>query len=189
MTTNNKTEIELAEYIDKNKAMNKLLSDIGMNNVLISILSSNDLQLTNDQLSQISRINASETKSSTGIITNEIEEIHDNETPPEWTYTFSKNDTYLHSFFGDNRGQKIFHIATSKCIGKIVTIAIVFNFFIMLSLDHISGNIALVAESIAAIVWIIIIGWSIMVLLSMNRHCFKLLSKSFEYWLKIYFTL
>ena len=85
---------------DKTEEIVQILG--GIDNVLTLLLSSNDINISNDKLSQIHNT----------ITSNQYNSIKNKE--KQLTYYFYANNTYLHSIFGNKNGQKLYNLLYSK---------------------------------------------------------------------------
>ena len=111
----------------------------GIKNVLTMILSSQDIQLNNEQLIKLNEIINSKTVISQTNVTNirNAEDFHNGE-PEEWTYYFDRSNTYLQALFGYTKAQNIFHhLYSSKCtlIVFLVLVLSVISHYILPSLN------------------------------------------------------
>ena len=156
----------------------------GLDNVLTMILSSNDTQLSNQQLTQINEI-LTQLQDINYINNNNIQQIDEDDNPQEWAYIFDRNNTFLNQLFGLEKGQKIFKIIYSKwCIISAILFGVaatfidaaflLYNLLIIRSISHIIG-------------FIIVFIYLGLILLSANRKCLSKILWSFEFWLKLYY--
>ena len=161
----------------------------GLPNVLTMILSSDDIQLNEQQLIQLENITNNISRPS---IANQniIRQVPENESPEEWAYCFDRNNTYLHYLFGNDKGQKIFNFVLSKkCVlgvGSLTGLGIVWLMYFAL-IDNYAMIHGLMITLIS--LGVIYIPYLILVLLSVNIECFKMILKSFEFWFKLFYCL
>ena len=79
----------------------------GIDNILTHYLTSNDIKLNRDQLSQLQ-----DTLNSNTLIVSDPKSKFENNT--QLTYTYNINDTYHHYFFGDKSASNIIHYTFHK---------------------------------------------------------------------------
>ena len=163
----------------------------GMENVLTLLLSSHDIHFNNDQLLQINEIIVDNNNYNPNrTLIRSDNDINESEKQLKWTHCFSETDTFLHSLFGNNRGQTIFNVFHTKLM-FITTVSL---WLISTSMyESIRSNHPM-GDHIVLRLSRIIIGFCfsilmILILLSSNKECFKLIIHSFEFWLKIFYAI
>ena len=109
--------------------------------------------------------------------------IHDSEKPIEWRYCFSRNNTFIHSIFGEVMGQKVFNFLYSKYV--------VFFIFMLsclapfgLDMKYSNDIIRFTYFTVAVPIQIL---YFIFHLLSVNKKCARLIMTRFEFWLKLFY--
>ena len=175
--------------LDSNEDCNELTEALGgAHNILTMILRSQDIQLNDHQLIKIHNIIKTKTKILPANVTqNDMKQIHEDECPQEWTYCFDKDNTYLHTIFGQDYGQKIFDIVYCKKSVTTLIICLVFS-WISYPIFHYL-NMHILRYIIGDIIYCISIPLTIFILLSANRKCFRLTLESFDFWLKLFYFL
>eukprot|EP01084_Bolivina_argentea_P260621 440179_1 len=174
LSANHKQKMENGDNNDnKEKELVNILG--GIDNILTLLLSSVDVKFDGEQLIQINKIINNNNK----IVVENINEICSNDVPEEWTYYFLKNDTYIHSIFGNINGQNIFDIICSKYTAIVGVVSLIF-ICVLVSIHY------------WILIWIIsfcYMIWNILIILSANRKAFKLIISSFEFWFKLFYSI
>ena len=98
---------------------------------------------------------------------------------PAWTHYFRRDDTYIHSIFGNEYGPKIFKIIYSKYI-ILFSFLCVIGSALLLEANHRILSVILNTFSVI---------WCILILLSANKFAFKLVRTSFEFILKTFYAI
>ena len=160
-----------------NDHQHRELSNIlgGIDNILMMVLSSDNVELNNHQLSQlhqrlISKQIIKESNANGQEIQGQI----------EYTHCFIQSNTFLHLVFGRNYGQKLFNFIYSPYLIYSIYIGCFITYIL-----HIYFRFFMVSIPL----YIIITVWIIFILLSINRKAFKLTIETFTFWIKILYTL
>eukprot|EP01084_Bolivina_argentea_P047146 86856_1 len=96
------------------------------------------------------------------------------------TITLDPYDNYLNHTFGSNIGPKLHQIIYHKIILSMIFLVpiyfVIFNYLYNMP----------IFMSYSVVVFTLI--WEILIILSVNRHAFCLVLRSFEYWIKMYYA-
>ena len=114
-----------------------------------------------------------------------IKKVHEGEKPEEWTYYFTKDNTYLHSLFGHENGNFLLKFVQSKyqlafIILCEIPIRIISNFF------NYSIGFLICKALLILLFQVYEVVYMLLRMLSVNRACFKLVVSTFEFWFKLY---
>ena len=101
----------------------------------------------------------------------------------DFTYCFARNNTFIHSIFGQYKGQIIFNVLYAKSV-----VGFIFTLFCLIPCIYFIQNLLFTTIYLCTAVPIIIIYFSFH-LLSVNKKCLKFIMKRFEFWLKIFYGL
>ena len=111
--------------------------------------------------------------------------IHDFEKPIEWRYCFSRNNTFIHSIFGEIKGQKVFNFLYSKyVIFFIFMLGCLFPF--ALNTRYSNQLIKIIYFTVAVPIQILYFTFH---LLSVNKKCARIIMTRFEFWLKLFYGI
>eukprot|EP00483_Globobulimina_turgida_P008927 UN08945 len=164
----------------------------GIDTVLKLLLSSDDVKLDNDQLTQIYNKTIKQSTNNYKLVTRKNEkEIHEAEDPEEWTYCFEKTNTFLHSLFGQKYATKIFNIINSKCSLILLIIFVFMMILLYIPFTQFLPNIYALNICMALHVMLYSYSFAMLfcILLAVNKRCFQLIISSFEFWLKLLYTI
>ena len=97
--------------------------------------------------------------------------------------TLNEHETYLYTLFGADKASKIMSVIHSQIMGIFILILVISNAIIVTLNDSILKYITITI--LCGFIWTpYVILWS----LSVNRKAFKLILKSFEFWLKVIYA-
>ena len=151
--------------------MRKLVEILGGIDQILSdyLKPDSNMILSNDQLQAIENI--IESKPSETNVADDKQSI---------VYTFNKSNTFLHSIFGLQRGNKILNLIFNKLLWIIMALANVmaYIFSVMLEFDSFPILICIMLMLIGNVIVLIFI------LLSVNRNLFNRSIKHFVFWFK-----
>ena len=114
--------------------------------------------------------------------------IHDSDKPIEWKYCFARNNTFIHSIFGQIKGQKVFDILYSKYVIFIVFMLLFLIPFGFENIKQVPTNDYIRYIYFSVIVPIQIL-YFIFHVLSVNKKCFFLMIKRFEFFFKLVYGI
>ena len=156
----------------------------GIENTLSVVLSLEDFELNQYQLQQIHDTITIDDKIASTLNTKQrnkdLEDFN-----PRFTFSFQRNNTYLHKIIGENYGEKMFNIFIQSKVMMILYLICPVIFALSRKIAKESKTVGKAVEGITATIWIFML--FPMVMLSMNRNCAKLIAKSFEFWLKTFY--
>eukprot|EP00484_Ammonia_sp_Unknown_P023916 CAMPEP_0197036762 /NCGR_PEP_ID=MMETSP1384-20130603/14166_1 /TAXON_ID=29189 /ORGANISM="Ammonia sp." /LENGTH=379 /DNA_ID=CAMNT_0042466969 /DNA_START=13 /DNA_END=1152 /DNA_ORIENTATION=+ len=170
----------------------------GIDNLLTLILSS-DIDLQHAELSQLQSLLSKPSNATTHApfladlpqtqSSRHALPIHDD---PAWTYHFEKHETYIHSIFGVNTGSKLFNFLHSKYLLILAMLLVSIYIFGVnaFQIDRIRAIQFVPDEHPINIVYKYAfdafgILLAFLIFLCVNKTCFRMILKSFEFWLKI----
>ena len=158
----------------------------GMENILTLILSSDDITLNDDQLMSLHEIIYAQNKIKPEHT--DIVNIENGDNHPKWSYTFETNNTYLHSLFGQDKGQSIYKFIYSKKCWIPLLLLVLFGWLWkwLLPTNFPWIIYKYIAQQMATLLFLI---WLIFISMSFNKKCFKLITQSFDFWIKIFYVL
>ena len=182
--------LKLANYDIAEKQDNLIDVIGGFDNILTILLSSDEFNPTQDQLTKIhSAISFNQLqsiqakKNDLHIITRSSSNETNESDEYKFVYYFSRKNTFLHSIFGDKYGQKMFDVIHSKFTIIPSFLAGIVGYILL------ATNINNAAYISGSFINIIPILWSICILFSANKFAFQLIIKSFIFWFKIFYAV
>eukprot|EP01084_Bolivina_argentea_P292786 503440_1 len=157
----------------------------GIENVITLLLSSNDTEIKKYQLEQIYEAISDDCTSC--IDTDQVKEVKQSDSPPEWTYVFRSHTTFLHSLFGRERGQKLFDIMYSKYV--TIPFLLFYVISIIILLLPFSWTIGIGMRIFSICFFTLLNIYLLFVILSVNKTAFKLIRNRFEFWFKLFLVI
>eukprot|EP01083_Nonionella_stella_P016102 45026_1 len=151
---------------------------------ILSHYLSTTASLTTQQLQQIHAIMSSknEIQHYTPKETIDLEDTSSN----ELVLSFDVNDTYLHLLFGSHYGSMIINRFVYNKRFLYPMFVLVNVGFLQFFREYISDLFITIP---AFVMWSVVAPWLLLLLLSMNIKAFKMISTSFDFWMKIIYMI
>ena len=178
----------LGDNLTNNDKQDELLDALdGIDNVLTLILSSNDIELDNQQLTRIYDVIVRPKSSPTGLnIISAPQDNDEDDKSRKIVYKFDKTDTFIHSIFGDEKANDLFELVHSKYAFWAANVSALIAVLMRMFLKSVPFKLYYI---LVCIQWTTGVIGLIFIILSVNKTACKMVLKTFEFWLKLWFAV